>query len=513
MKDEETAALEALREEKKNKKAGKTPEIDPSVDPSATPEPTEKKPKKSIFGFLNRKKKADPAPAGGEEDPSKSKDTPTGGEEDPSKPKDKPAGGEEDPSKKTSKPAQNEPAEKKKGKKKLTRAEKKKYAKIPEDEDEQTNPKIRVYNDMARAAYAFSEDEFSREGVSDEDLNRIFKYVKQDYPELFWLKGYAWTSQTVRMNYRCTTPDGKLDVKQIKQKIKELRKAAKEFTKGINAKTNPYQAFLTIYRRLILTLDYDGVGLSAGVDADESKDDVLRSLHSALVEHKVVCAGYAVALQYLLQSVGITCGYVSSERAEGSGHAFNIVKIGKRCYYVDATWGDHSNTKLGDVNKNDVAYDYCCVPYDEFIKTSPKQEPFHTPNKEAYPTLETFQYTTHEFFRYHNAYLSRYDERELVRIFKEAALSYDEKEMGSFSVKFRCESGELLGYIQKILKTGGYFKVLEEAKKALYAENKKAAQLLERELDYMYFIEHSGTAYFYYKTPDKKGKKADKKGK
>ncbi|MBR4873733.1 MAG: hypothetical protein IKV00_07840 [Clostridia bacterium] len=474
------------KDEKKNKKSGDVPEVDPSDDPSAESEETTKK---RAGGLFRRKPKEDPTPTP-EEDPTGEKD------EDPTEKKEK------DPSAK-------------KSKEKKSKADKKKYSKISEEEEEKNNPRLRLYNEMARAAFAYSEDWMARGDVSDQDLNRIFTFVKQDYPEIFWLKSYTYTPTHVKLGYRCTTPDGKLDVKQIKQKIKELRKAAKEFTKGITRKTPPYEAFLTIYRRLILTLDYDGVGLNAKVDEDVSRDDILRSLHSALVEHKVVCAGYAVALQYLLQSVGITCGYVSSERAEGSGHAFNIVKIGKCCYYVDATWGDSSNTLTGDKDKDNVSYDYCCVPYDEFIKTAPKQEPFHIPNKETYPFLETFQYTNHEYFRYHNAYLCRYDERELVRIFKEAALAYVEKEMGDFTVAFRCESVELLGYIQKILQTGGYHKILKEAKEALASEgkNKKAAQLLDRELNGIYFRDTTGTAYFRYKSPAKKKQKSGKKEK
>lgn len=486
------------KDAKKNKKSGGTPEVDPSVNPSATGE----KKKKLFGGLFKRKNKAEPAPVAEEDPTKKTTGEPSGKKSE--EPTGKTAGAPS--AKKESDPS----AKKSKGKQK--RAEKKKFANVPEEEEEKNNPKLRLYNELARAAYAYDESWISREGISNEDLVRIFTFVKQDYPELFWVENYSYTSTHVRLNYRCKTPDGKLDVKQIKQKIKELRKAAKEFTKGITRKTSPYEAFLTIYRRLILTLDYDGVGLNAKVDEDVSRDDILRSLHSALVEHKVVCAGYAVALQYLLQSVGITCGYVSSERAEGSGHAFNIVKIGKCCSYVDATWGDSSNTLTGDKDKDSVSYDYCCVPYDEFIMTSHKQEPFHMPRKEFYPFLETFQYTNHEYFRYHNAYICRYDERELVRIFKEAALSYDEKEMGDFCIMFRCESPDLLGYVRKNLQSGGYYKILEEAKESLLAEgkNKKAVQLLDRECVGFSFRETTGTAYILYKTPPKKKQKEQK---
>ena len=105
------------------------------------------------------------------------------------------------------------------------------------------------------------------------------------------MSGYAYTATTIAHRFRCRDANGNLDLKQIKTKHQELRRAAKFFTKGITRRTNPYKAVLTIYRRLILTLDYDSIGLDAKIDKDMSKDDSLRSLYNALVNHKVVCAG------------------------------------------------------------------------------------------------------------------------------------------------------------------------------------------------------------------------------
>ena len=253
---------------------------------------------------------------------------------------------------------------KKDGKKKAKRRGKTRGDKfIPYEDDEATNPKIRVYNDLVRAAYNYSEEPISRQGVSDKELEMIFQYVSCDYPELFWLRGYSYTPDMVMHRFRCKDANGRLDIKQINKKRREMEKGAKTFTKGITKKTDPYKTVLTIYRRLILTLDYDMAGLNAHIDLDQTRDDSLRSLYNALVHHKVVCAGYAVAMQYLLQSVGIVCGFVvSDDDATGSCHAFNILKIGKYCYYLDATWGDWSSTEHQDY-KDVVFYDYFCTPY------------------------------------------------------------------------------------------------------------------------------------------------------
>lgn len=344
---------------------------------------------------------------------------------------------------KTKKEKNNDQPSVKKGAKKIF---------LEHEDEEKFNPKIKLYNEIVRRSYSYDTEFFSTCGINDpKEIRRIFDYVIYDYPEMFWVSGYQLSGENMAIAYRCVNEDGQIDVKDIERKKAELKKHAKYFTRGITKRTKPYDALITIYRRLILELDYDGVGLkteeSRGDDFDYTTDDNLRSLYSALVHRKVVCAGYAVAMQYLLQSVGISCACVSSERYNNSGHAFNALKIGKYVYYVDVTWGDRSNTLTGKKDAGDIYYDYCCVPYKEFILTSPETKAYHTPNKELYPNLEEFKDSNHEYFRFRKAYLVRYDENIIANVFAQTAKVYDPKEMGNFSIGFRCHDTALMKYV------------------------------------------------------------------
>lgn len=374
---------------------------------------------------------------------------------------------------------------------------------VPYEAEEETNPSIRVYNEIARHAYNYDESYFSREGIDDNRLSQIFSCVRGDYPELFWLYTYEYTVQEVKLKFRCRKPSGELDISQITKKMQELKKSTKTFTHGITKKTDPYQALLTIYKRLILTLDYDDKGLGEGIGSDLSKDDRLRSLHSALVRHKTVCAGYAVAMQYLLQSIGIPCAYVVSEVKGNSSHAFNIVKIGKYCYYLDATWGDRSNTKGGSEFNDVVDYDYCCVPYREFIKTNESVTYNHIPNHKYYPWFKKeLKANRHEYYRYRNSYISRYNEDDIVRIFAYCAEHYDAKEDGRFSVSFRCTGMELAKELQdKILNPSNYHRIITKAKR-IVAKNKRAVKLLDRPVEYS-TLGQAPVVKFWYKTTKK----------
>lgn len=457
------------------------------------PEETENKPKKKkegffskLFGKKNKPKKDQSEQPTIEQPPVDEIPEEEIGEEQPEI--------KEIPKKKEKPPKQNKPKKVKvfKGK---TPGEKI----CPREEDEETNPAIRLYNELVRACYNYKEEPLDRRGLSDKEVQRVFVYVKGDYPEIFWLQTYSYNSNEMTPIFRCKDANGKFDVEQVKAKRLALHKASKQFTKGISRRTDPYQAMLKIYRKLILTLDYDGRGLEAGVDTDLSKDDSLRSLYSALVEHKVVCAGYAAAMQYLLQKVGIVCGYVISEMSSpNSCHAFNIVKIGKYVYYLDATWGDLSDTKTGDKEKENVYYNYCCVPYNEFILTPPSQRNDHIPRKEYYPELKQMQYANHEYYRYHGAYLTRYNAQEVVRIFAESAIRYNKDEMGSFAVSFRCCDASLARYTyDRLVEKQELFTLLPQAVALAKKKSKKAGKLLAKSQFQSSYNKNANTMIFY----------------
>ena len=381
------------------------------------------------------------------------------------------------------KPGRSDKNEKERAKKErlLAKGQKRRTGleKVPYEREEERNAGLRIYNEIVRHAYNYDESMFSREGISDSELSSVFVCAKQDYPELFWLNTYRYTDKEIGLLFRCKTSAGVLDVKQIERKLKELRSGAKFFLKGITKKTDPYKALLTIYKRLILTLDYDDKGLNEHIDADYTKDDRLRSLHSAIVRHKSVCAGYATAMQYLLQAVGIPCAYVCSEVYSNSCHAFNIVKLGKYCYYLDVTWGDQSNTTNGNRDKDIIDYGYCCVPYSDFLITSESQKYCHIPRKELYPWFNReLKANRHEYYRYHKAYISRYYEDDLVRIFAGAATRYNAKEDGRFIVSFRCTGAELAKQMYTAVSNPVvYSRIVAKAKKTI-GRNKRAQALL-----------------------------------
>jgi len=137
-----------------------------------------------------------------------------------------------------------------------------------------------------------------------------------------------------------------------------------------NAAMNDVTKALLIHDRLVLWTKYDW----DNYDADTIPKHSYKST-GILGKQVGVCAGYALAYEYLLKRVGINNYYCSSK---GMNHAWNIVYINGKKYHVDATWDDpyrdNPNKVIRDhflVSTNHLAnyhghtpIDYDSSPYD-----------------------------------------------------------------------------------------------------------------------------------------------------
>ncbi len=93
------------------------------------------------------------------------------------------------------------------------------------------------------------------------------------------------------------------------------------------------------------------------------------SAYSGLIEGKGLCNSYALCMCKLLNTAGIGCKYIGGKAGTGKdagGHAWNIVKIGGRWYYVDSTWDD-------DDENNSYNHDYFLKGKSDFDEADPSQ--------------------------------------------------------------------------------------------------------------------------------------------
>lgn len=106
--------------------------------------------------------------------------------------------------------------------------------------------------------------------------------------------------------------------------------------------------------------DYDKVKfvhdyIVENVRYDKNKEKF--SAYEGLINKETVCQGYALLTYRMLVQAGVKCRYVVGEyipKGEDSGenHAWNIVKLGGKWYYMDSTWDACAYEQVpNDINK------------------------------------------------------------------------------------------------------------------------------------------------------------------
>lgn len=195
-----------------------------------------------------------------------------------------------------------------------------------------------VYANAAAAHDAFS----PVEDCTNADVAKVMEAVFNDHPELFWLD----TAYSVK----CL---GNSKVAQINLKFNETAdnlansknrfdNATERMIADVKNLGSNYLKELYVHDKLCEEVSYD---LNAPMN---------QSAYSALVNGSTVCAGYARAMQHLMQQLGIPCYYCTG--FAGENHAWNIIKLDRDYYNVDATWDDADPTNYDYFNKTDMDY-------------------------------------------------------------------------------------------------------------------------------------------------------------
>lgn len=231
-----------------------------------------------------------------------------------------------------------------------------------------TEEEQRVYRELLKGIRA-REKEFYLTISDDDSIDRSYHAVLKDHPEIFWVHNREKIYKTTYSDsdYCVFTPgytytDGEIDEIQtaMEQSFQEVRALIPE-------DASDYEKVRIVYTYVIDHTQYE-----------TGEDD--QSIAGVFWKKSAVCAGYAGAVQYLLERLDIPCIYVDgSTKGSTEGHAWDIVKIGQEYYYVDATNGDQPDFLNGDAAQLEehktIIYDYLCPFPEEYEKTyTPSEE-------------------------------------------------------------------------------------------------------------------------------------------
>ena len=167
--------------------------------------------------------------------------------------------------------------------------------------------------------------------ITQAELKMVMDVYKRDYAHHFWLGDsyqiYSSATSVVRIKptYTMTGTDLETAKTIFEQKVTNI-------LSGITNSMSEYEKELYLHDKL--------AGMITYVESTHA-----HNAYGALVEGKAVCEGYAEALQYLLQRVGIQSFLASGASIHPGtgtpvGHEWNYVRIDGKYYHVDLTWND-----------------------------------------------------------------------------------------------------------------------------------------------------------------------------
>ena len=231
-----------------------------------------------------------------------------------------------------------------------------------------TEEEQRVYRELLKGIRA-REKEFYLTISDDDSIDRSYHAVLKDHPEIFWVHNREKIYKTTYSDsdYCVFTPGYTYTDSEIDEIQTAMEQSFQEVRALIPEDAGDYEKVRIVYTYVIDHTQYQ-----------TGEDD--QSIAGVFWKKSAVCAGYAGAVQYLLERLDIPCIYVDgSTKGSTEGHAWDIVKKGQEYYYVDATNGDQPDFLNGDAAQLEehktIIYDYLCPFPEEYEKTyTPSEE-------------------------------------------------------------------------------------------------------------------------------------------
>ena len=122
-------------------------------------------------------------------------------------------------------------------------------------------------------------------------------------------------------NYVSLTDTGNSQKEELENKIREI-------LAPVQSDWSDEEKALYVHDWLVQNIKYN----HAAANGEPSE---YYGVYGALVKGTAVCSGYADSFELLTRILGMEC-----ERTHYSNHAWNIIKINGKWYYVDCTWDD-----------------------------------------------------------------------------------------------------------------------------------------------------------------------------
>ena len=186
--------------------------------------------------------------------------------------------------------------------------------------DQLSSTQKAVYEDLYAFLQKPSSMYYLKKPAKTQDFFIAMTAFMYDFPEAYWLQGYRYYSDSQK---RVTSITVSIP-EDLETKMAQVDAIADNVVAAV-ANENAYNKLKYFYEWIINWTIYQ---------SNECDQDFT----SVFLLKQSVCAGYSRTFQYLCKKAGIKCTYVPGDTDEP--HAWNLVELNGKYYWVDVTWGD-----------------------------------------------------------------------------------------------------------------------------------------------------------------------------
>lgn len=203
--------------------------------------------------------------------------------------------------------------------------------------------------------------------INYQDIGYLLAKVINDNPDLFYVSS--------SYSYNMYSNDAEVIANVIpcySLQQDEVEAATAVFDAGVEAALSRLDDGMTDLQKALVIHDYicDLAIYPVLKEKNEqgqyisTDKDIYHSAYGFFYDHKVVCAGYALAYSYLMNLSGVPCQYVTSRWLK---HAWNKVMLDGHWYNVDCTWDNKNDDGEGYNTRGSVKHKFFLKSDDYFV--------------------------------------------------------------------------------------------------------------------------------------------------
>lgn len=222
----------------------------------------------------------------------------------------------------------------------------------------------RTYRELLAGIQAF-EEEILVSDIDNDAIDRAYRALLKDHQEVFWVHNGQIYYKTINKGDTDFMPSYGYTQEEAVGIQGSMEQAYQQVAALLPEGVSTYDKVRVVYDYVIGCTEYV---------INENDQNIA----GVFAQGQAVCAGYAGAVQYLLERLGVESIYVSGEtKMSSGGHAWNIVNIDGSYYYVDATNGDQPD--LLGLGGSVPLYDYLAPFPGEYSQICWPDEEFSIP--------------------------------------------------------------------------------------------------------------------------------------